>query len=277
MEIYKTASILGCGWLGLPVAKQLIENGYKVKGSTTRQERVVELESAGVKAYVLKAERGLWNEESLKDFLSSDVLIIAIPPGTKKNPESTHAIEITHILQYIQQHSISIQKIIYISSTSVYKNENRLVVEADIQEEDDAENKILAHAEKAIQESGIKQRIVLRMGGLTGYDRMLARFFAGKVDLKGWNEPVNLVHRDDAVGCILFVLEKEIEEEVLNVCSPEHPSRKDFYTTLCANKGLQQPLFDINTLANWKEVSSEKISSLGYVWKYPDPFNYTYN
>jgi len=277
MEIYKTASILGCGWLGLPVAKQLIESGYKVKGSTTRQERVVELESAGVKAYVLKAEQGLWNEESLKDFLSSDVLIIAIPPGTKKNPESTHAIEITHVLQYIQQQSISIQKIIYISSTSVYKNKNRLVFESDIQDVEDAENKILAQAEKAIQKCGIKQRIVLRMGGLTGYDRMLARFFAGKADLKGWNEPVNLVHRDDAVGSILFVLEKEIEEEVLNVCSPEHPSRKDFYTALCANKGLQQPLFDINTLADWKEVSSEKISSLGYVWKYPDPFNYTYN
>ena len=27
-------SILGCGWLGLPLAKALLKNGFSVKGST---------------------------------------------------------------------------------------------------------------------------------------------------------------------------------------------------------------------------------------------------
>ena len=27
--------VLGCGWLGFPLAKDLIKQGFKVKGSTT--------------------------------------------------------------------------------------------------------------------------------------------------------------------------------------------------------------------------------------------------
>ena len=32
--------IIGCGWLGLPLAKEFISNNYKVKGSTTTKEKL---------------------------------------------------------------------------------------------------------------------------------------------------------------------------------------------------------------------------------------------
>ena len=32
--------IIGCGWLGLPLAKELISNNHKVKGSTTTEEKL---------------------------------------------------------------------------------------------------------------------------------------------------------------------------------------------------------------------------------------------
>jgi len=277
MSSYTTVSILGCGWLGLPLAKQLLTQGYAVKGSTTRPERLADIDAAGIHAFVVKAEDGIWDTGVLKEFLTCDTLIIAIPPGTKRNPDSTHAIEINQLLQFIQEQSIGIQKVIYISSTSVYKNQNKMVVESDIKSVEDAENKVLAEAESHILRSSIKNRIVLRMGGLTGYDRVLARFFAGKTDLKGWNEPVNLVHRDDAAGSISYILEKNIDNEIFNICAPAHPNRQDFYTRLCATLNLPQPQFNINSVADWKEVSSEKISRLGYDWKYPDPFLFTYS
>jgi 3-hydroxyisobutyrate dehydrogenase-like beta-hydroxyacid dehydrogenase len=31
----KSISILGCGWLGVPLAKHLIQKGFSVKGSVT--------------------------------------------------------------------------------------------------------------------------------------------------------------------------------------------------------------------------------------------------
>ena len=276
MTTSETISILGCGWLGFPLAKQLLTKGYLVKGSTTRQERLAELEAAGVQAFVVKSNNGVWEASRLIEFLTCDILVIAIPPGTKKNPDSPHALEIKQLMKCIQEQSNTIQKVIYISSTSVYKNSNTQVVETEIRNIEDAENKVLAEAESYIQNCVIKDRIILRMGGLTGYDRMLARFFAGKTELQGWNEPVNLVHRDDATGSILYVIEKNIKSDVFNICAPEHPSRKDFYTALCAKLNLPQPQFNTNAFADWKEVSSEKISQLGYVWKYPNPFEFTY-
>ena len=36
-------SILGCGWLGLPLAKAIVENGFSVKGSTTSSEKIATL------------------------------------------------------------------------------------------------------------------------------------------------------------------------------------------------------------------------------------------
>ena len=32
--------IIGCGWLGLPLAKEFVSNNYKVKGSTTTKEKL---------------------------------------------------------------------------------------------------------------------------------------------------------------------------------------------------------------------------------------------
>ena len=32
--------IIGCGWLGLPLAKLFLKNGFLVKGSTTSKEKI---------------------------------------------------------------------------------------------------------------------------------------------------------------------------------------------------------------------------------------------
>ncbi len=41
-------SILGCGWLGLPLAKSLIEKRFSVKGSTTSEAKIVLLKNVGI-------------------------------------------------------------------------------------------------------------------------------------------------------------------------------------------------------------------------------------
>ena len=36
----ETITILGCGWLGLPLAQTLVKEGYSVKGSTTTEDKL---------------------------------------------------------------------------------------------------------------------------------------------------------------------------------------------------------------------------------------------
>ena len=47
----KSISILGCGWLGLPLARQLIKLGYSVKGSTTSPEKIQILKGSQIDGY----------------------------------------------------------------------------------------------------------------------------------------------------------------------------------------------------------------------------------
>ena len=49
----KKISILGCGWLGLPLAKSLIEKGFSIKGSTTSEEKLQVLQNAGIQPFLI--------------------------------------------------------------------------------------------------------------------------------------------------------------------------------------------------------------------------------
>ncbi len=46
-------SILGCGWLGLPLALTLKKNGYSIKGSTTSEIKVKLLNNYGVQPFII--------------------------------------------------------------------------------------------------------------------------------------------------------------------------------------------------------------------------------
>ena len=68
--------IIGCGWLGLPLAKEFISNNYKVKGSTTTKEKLKILKNEGIEAYLIEiAENSI--SDSIDSFLYElDILIV---------------------------------------------------------------------------------------------------------------------------------------------------------------------------------------------------------
>ena len=89
MQVMIQISILGCGWLGFPLAKTLIENKYKVKGSTTSDDKLAVLKNAGIIPFKIALASDKI-DGNMKDFLNkSDILIIDIPPKygkAKKEP-----------------------------------------------------------------------------------------------------------------------------------------------------------------------------------------------
>ena len=48
----ETITILGCGWLGLPLAQALTKEGFAVKGSTTKEDNLEEVEAGGLEKSV---------------------------------------------------------------------------------------------------------------------------------------------------------------------------------------------------------------------------------
>jgi nucleoside-diphosphate-sugar epimerase len=250
--------VIGCGWLGLPLGKELVKDGFNVIGSTTRKERFRALSEAGIEPYLY--ELG----DPLPDaFLALDLIIFTIPPRIK---------EYITLLKSVQQELAAVKPwVIYISSTSVYPDKNQEVVEEDAEIIKSSHSGIaLLEAEQTFDAS-IFNTTVLRFGGLYSEDRHPGRFLAGKEGLTGATNPVNLIHRDDCIGVIKNIIILEIKNEEFNACSPFHPERKEYYTLAASKLGLKKPLFN-DQEAGFKKVNSSKlIKELNYTFKYPNP------
>lgn len=267
-------SVLGCGWLGMPLAVHLIEKGFKVKGSTTTESKLKGMLEQGINPYYLNLTPIIQSTD-IKGLMDAEVIIIAIPPGTRTRSAQFYIEQMTHLRPHLERSSA--KYILYISSTSVYPDLNRAVVEEDVPGPDQAENKTLATAEKMVRDISDKQVTILRCGGLTGYDRLLIRHFAGRKNLTIGNEPVNLVHRDDVISIIAEVLKQQKWGETYNVCSPLHPLKKDFYRDLADRFEFEQPEFLNIDNQSFKIISPDKlVKDLRFVFKYPDPIKYSY-
>lgn len=267
-------SILGCGWLGLPLAKSLFSKGYEVKGSTTSESKLEMLKDAGILPFQIQLEEHqiIGNME---DFLKeTDVLIIDIPPGLRKaiSPtlEMTFVNKIKNLIPYIEKSSI--QKVIFVSSTSVYGDGFPIV---EITEEtkpnpDTESGKQLAITETLLQSNPHFKTTVIRFGGLLGEDRHPIKFLAGRTNVENPDAPVNMIEREDCIG----IIEKSLDfarddkwewNQVFNAVAPQHPTRKEYYHKKAQILNLPLPIFAENLESKGKMISSKKVETiLGY-------------
>jgi nucleoside-diphosphate-sugar epimerase len=249
-------SILGCGWYGRALAAKLLSSGIPVKGSATSPERAEQLHEAGIKSYVIKIDEDASLYDA--DFFKCDIVVIAIPPGLRKNQGHQYLPKIKRVIKAIADHKIT--KAIYISSTGVYADCNREVNENDMAAPDSESGRILHKAEKLfLNESGLRTSIV-RFGGLVGPGRDPAQFFSNKTDIPNGLAPVNLIHQIDCVGITCAIIEKDSFGFIFNASAPDHPAKGDFYRKMAAKAGLPRPVF-VNELKDWKIVNSVNLSS----------------
>lgn len=266
----KRISILGCGWLGLPLAEHLLKRGFTVKGSVTSSHKFDLLTYSGVRPFRL-----LLNEFSVEvsdpGFFEADVLIVSIPPRRTEAIERIFPAQIGQLIPFILRYKI--EKIIFISSTSVYPENGRNAIEDDILQPEKDSGKALILAENLLINQPEFKTTVIRFGGLIGADRNPARFLQ-KNGKPVSNVPVNLIHLDDCIGIISGIIEKELWGETLNACCPEHPLKKEFYGKAAEISGFSIPEFTEEN-GEFKLVDSSKlIRLLDYSFIYKSPLDY---
>lgn len=259
-------AIIGCGWLGLPLAVQLIKNGYHVNGSTTQADKLSSLEQKQIVPYLIQIQNGVLKGD-LTNFLSADLLIINIPPG--RDPKKSEAY--LDNLNILREHLLKspIQNIIFISSTSVYANNQSIHTELSCNFSDEKSAVRMKAAEDLFFKIDNKNTTVVRMAGLIGPNRHPGRFFAGKTDIPNGLTPVNLIHLDDCIGVIEHIISNNLWNQYINACAPSHPKKHEFYN-LASLKLYQQNAFFVKEEGDFKIINADKITSLGYTFKYPD-------
>jgi nucleoside-diphosphate-sugar epimerase len=256
----KQISILGCGWLGLPLAKALLAKGFSVKGSTTSEDKMAVLESKGITPYQI----ALFQNEikgDLDAFLfDSKILIIDIPPKLRGNLKENFVSKIENIIPIIEKSTV--EKVLFVSSTSVYGEANAIVTEATSPNPDTEGGKQLLQAERLLQSNTSFQTTILRFGGLIGEDRNPVKFLAGKTNLENPDAPINLIHQDDCIGVMLQIIATNSWGETYNAVAPQHPSRAEYYTQKALEKNLALPIFNHDLPSVGKTILSDKVQTV---------------
>lgn len=251
----KKVSIIGLGWLGMPLAEQLQRQGLEVKGSK-RQPL-----SSNVVCYPL--DLAGFTPTQLAPLLDCDCLIITVPPSANGYVAGIKRIVCLAITQEVAH-------IIFISSTALLPKRSGCFDEQSPIEVENAPQ--LAELEQWLQHQPIACDIV-RFAGLVGKQRHPVYYLAGKQNLAGAAQPVNLVHLDDCVSALCLLVNQPAGQRIFHLCAPNHPSRQALYTEIATRLHLPSLHFSADNTPLIRHISAQKICrELGFVYRYPDPF-----
>lgn len=235
-------AILGAGWLGWPLAKKMVKNGYSVHASTTSLEKLTALTVDGIHPFLIKLLPDGPEGEAIESFLKVDVLMINIPPGRRDpNVQINFPKKIKSLVSLAQKAGIT--RCIFVSSTSVYSDVQGSVDELTIPAPTTNSGKALWSVEKYLQSLPNFKTTIIRPGGLVGGDRLAGRFLAGKKDIPNGNAPVNMIHQTDLVNIILKIIDQKIFGKTFHAVADQSPTRREFYSHQAKKYGFEIPEF----------------------------------
>ncbi|WP_343487163.1 NAD-dependent epimerase/dehydratase family protein [Allomuricauda sp. d1] len=252
----KSIGILGCGWLGLPLAQKLLELGHHVSGTTTSAEKLERLRSHGISPFLVKlSEDGI--EGDVNGFLSEiDVLVINVPPALRSNPNSDYVKKMELLNSEMKNHKI--QHVLFVSSTSVYGNQEGEITEETKPEPETESGKQLLASEQLFFDQTDFSTAVVRFGGLIGPERHPVYHLAKKERLKNGDELVNLIHLDDCIHMIVAIIENNYWEEIFNGVYPYHPTKRAYYIKEAKKRNLPNIKYTTSEVKNGKKCIISK-------------------
>jgi len=235
--------IIGCGWLGKPLAKRLIEEGFTVSGTTRTSENLALLISQGLEAY----QFDLAEQSALPElFLDVELLIIATPHKT--------IADYPNLISQIAESKV--KQVIYTSSTSVYQS-GLAVTEASAT---NPESPLVKIEQLFMSSHGFKTSVI-RFGGLIGPGRDPGHFFKSGKPIPRPNGHVNMIHLMDCIQIICKMIKDNYFPTILNAVSPNHPKRKDYYTNAFKAAGRPIPEFDDSSTDPDKIVEADLVKN----------------
>ena len=271
----KSLLIFGCGFLGGRVAQQWRERGGTVAAVTRSVEKAEELAARGIEPVLAD----LMRPETLTALpsVSRVLYCVGYDRSSSWSKESLYIEGLTHVLDAMQNR---MDRFVYVSSSSVYgQDDGSWVDESSPTEPTTDGGRICLTAEQRLRER-VAQATILRMSGLYGPDRLLAR-----VEQLRAGEPIggnpeawlNLIHGDDAArSCVAALI--AADPGPLYLVSDDRPiSRREYFRELARRVGAPPPQFSGGSTARHtpdglnKRCRNETVKAeLSVEWFYPD-------
>ncbi len=262
MRVYaimnQAIALIGCGWLGKPLALKLKSKNSQLIVSTGH-DRTLELEELGIQSIPIDLSA---KPLIPKVILNSDILIYTIPP-----------LELTLIQSFFNQISPD-KKIIFTTSTSVYSKDSGEASEETMIDVKTSSSPLLVKTETYLR-GRFKNCTIIRPGGLYGIDRHPVFFLAGRSMLNNGDDYLHLASLNDCLNAITKVIELNFWGETVNVVSDLRVTKKDYYTQMARVLNLPDIHYSESEskINNPLKISNEKSKNkLGL--QYENPLHY---
>jgi len=251
----KKIGIIGCGWLGLHIAKKLSLNN-KIYTTTTSDNKKNELTRMGYHSMVIQ----FWDNEIFPEFKSwesikdMDVIIITVP-FSKRTSIKLLENRFENLSSFIDGFK---KQLFLMSSIGVYPQ-----VEIEISEKTLKKkhlNPSILFVEELVKEK-FPQVNILRLGGLMGGSRVFSNY-----EISTPNQIVNHIHYEDICLIIQRMIKKKSNSKTYNIVAPLHPTKQSI---LNYQNGIEEVLG--NQKYGRKILSKLSELELNYQYKHPDP------
>jgi nucleoside-diphosphate-sugar epimerase len=272
-----TKLIVGCGYLGNRVARRWLEASEQVYAITRSAARAKEFAARGMTPLVADVT----SPATLENLPAAETVLYAVgfDRAANKPMRQVYVDGLRNVLDALHG---GVQRVIYISSTSVYSQSGGVWVDETSQTQPLRENGcICLAAEQTLRQHRLGDRaIVLRLAGIYGPDRIprLGALLAGEPIPAPSEGYLNLVHVDDAASVVLAAEERAKPPCLYTVTDGQPPIRAEYYTELARIAGALPPRFvapDPDSPAAQRAESNKRISNrrlmadLGVTLKYP--------
>jgi nucleoside-diphosphate-sugar epimerase len=279
-------TVVGCGYVGLELARQLADRGHDVTGVRRSDEGLEAVDAVDENVDAVRADAT--DPDSLRSLPDADAVVFAASSGGREAAaaRAVYVDGLRNVLTEYKTRARPPDRLVYTSSTGVYgDHEGEWVDEETPLDPTTEKTQVLVAAERVATveaaEAGI-DGTVARFAGLYGPDRYrLRRYIDGPVTA-GY---LNMVHRDDAAGAIRHLLETDRgRNEAVVVVDDEPVDKHRFADWLADECGVDRPekrskaeriaAGDLSAAAERrirtsKRCSNDRLRALGYEFAYP--------
>ena len=267
------ATIVGGGYVGKEVARLWQQQGLTVTVTTTRPERIDELQTVADRVRVLTGT----DIEALQDCLA-DQQVVLVCVGSKRGANYRETYLGTAKTLAMVLPNTQVQQLIYTSTSSVYGQQRSAVVTEETPVQPVTENgDAIAQTERTLLELLGLRVCVLRLGGIYGPGRTLAKIYsraAGQTRPGTGDAIANWVHLSDIVGAIEFGRQHNLSG-IYNLVQDETPTVRQLIDTVCQRYDLAPVRWDPSqpsARSHRARVSNAKIKAAGYQFRHPHFF-----
>jgi nucleoside-diphosphate-sugar epimerase len=264
--------IAGCGYVGEALGEQLIAQNHRVWGL----RRTLPFDTRGISYF----SADLTKLDTLSPFPASFDYVVYACAAKNSSEEAYRDAYVTglwNLLTALEQEQQQIKRLVYVSSTGVYhQNDGEWVDETSPARTDRPTGKILLEAEQVLAMSVVPSTVV-RFSGIygPGRTRMIDMVASGEARLhEGASRVLNHIHVEDCAGILRHILRLDAPADLYLGTDSEPVDRNEALRWIADQLRVPAPPTEPaenapTSRGGNRRYSNKRILESGYKFRYP--------